>query len=74
MTSEELADQVTACIESIRSRIIGTGDKQYSAGDRQTIELKSSQQLINEAIEEVDDLLVYAAVLRSRLGNLRLPE
>jgi hypothetical protein len=73
MTSEELSDQVTRCIEAVRDRVIGTGDKQYSQGDIQKIELKTNEQIIIEAIEELDDLIVYAAVLRSRLNNLRLP-
>lgn len=71
MTSEELAQQVTDCIESIQSRIIGTGDQQYSRGDVQAIELKTNAQLIQEALEELDDLLVYCAMLRIRVANLR---
>lgn len=70
MTSEEMADAVTEQIISIRSRILGTGDSQYSIGDKQKIEFKSDQQLIKEAIEELDDLLVYAAVLRMRFKCL----
>ena len=73
MTSEELADQVTSCIESVRARIVGTGNEQYSNGDKQAIELKDEKKIIQEAIEELDDLIVYAAVLRARLNNLRLP-
>lgn len=73
MTSEELAEQVTTCIESVRERIVGTGNEQYSNGDKQAIELKDNQKLIHEAIEELDDLIVYAAVLRARLNILRLP-
>jgi hypothetical protein len=72
MTSEELANQVTDCVESLRDRILGTGDDQYSQGDQQAIELKSNTQLVTEAIEELDDLIVYAVVLRSRMDNLRL--
>ena len=45
MTSEELADQVSACVNSLRSRIIGTGDAQYSRGKEQAIELKSNAQI-----------------------------
>lgn len=73
MTSEELSNQVTNCVESLRSRIMGTGHDQYSNGGEQKIEKKNNEQLIKEAIEELDDLIVYAAVLRSRLNNLRLP-
>jgi len=71
MTSEELSELVTDCIESIRERIVGTGDEQYSSGDQQSIELKSNDQLIIEAIEEIDDLLVYVSVLRTRMASLR---
>lgn len=70
MTSEELSDQVTACVESLRSRIIGTGDQQYSRGNQQAIELKSNSQLVQETLEELDDTLVYVAVLRTRLADL----
>jgi len=70
MTSEELADQVTACVESLRSRIMGTGQEQYSNGDQQSIELKSGAQIVKETIEEIDDSLVYLAHLRARLARL----
>ena len=70
MTSEELADQVTACVESLRSRIIGTGNDQYSNGNEQSIELKSGAQIVKETIEEIDDSLVYLVHLRARLARL----
>jgi hypothetical protein len=70
MTSEQLSDLVTDCIESLRSRILGVGQDQYSNGDIQAIELKSNAELIIETIEEVDDALTYLAVLRSRLITL----
>jgi len=70
MTSEELADQVTACVESLRSRIVGTGDLQYSRGSEQSIELKSGGQVLKETLEELDDAIVYLAHLRARLARL----
>ena len=70
MTSEELADQVTACVESLRSRIMGTGNEQYSKGNEQSIELKSGSQILKETIEEIDDAVVYLAHLRARLARL----
>ena len=70
MTSEELADQVTACVESLRSRIVGTGDQQYSRGNEQSIELKSGGQVLQETLEELDDAIVYLAHLRARLNRL----
>lgn len=70
MTSEELAEQVTACVESLRSRIIGTGDEQYSRGNQQSIETKSGGQVVQETLEELDDAIVYLAHLRARLSRL----
>jgi hypothetical protein len=70
MTSEELADQVTACVESLRSRIVGTGDQQYSRGNEQSIETKSGGQVLQETLEELDDAIVYLAHLRARLSRL----
>jgi len=72
MTSEELANQVTECVESLRSRILGTGDQQYSTGNQQSIELKSGEQVLKETVEEIDDAIVYLAHLRARLANLRI--
>jgi hypothetical protein len=70
VTSEELADQVSNCVESLRSRILGTGNEQYSKGNEQSIELKSGAQIVKETIEEVDDAIVYLAHLRARLARL----
>lgn len=71
MTSEEFADQVTNCVESLRSRILGTGQDQYSQGDRQAIEDFTIERLYEEAIAELDDFVVYAVVTRSRMEALR---
>lgn len=70
MTSEEMADQVTACVNSLRSRIVGTGNEQYSQGQNQAIESKSNAQILRETLEEIDDGIVYLAVLRARLDGL----
>ena len=70
LTSEELANQVSECVESLRSRILGTGNEQYSKGDQQSIETKSGAQIVKETIEEIDDAIVYLAHLRARLSRL----
>jgi len=70
MTSEELANEVSACVESLRTRIMGTGNDQYSNGDEQSIEKKSGAQIVVETIEEIDDAIVYLAHLRARLARL----
>ena len=71
MTSEELADVVSIIVESVRHRIIDVGAAEYDQGQMQKIESKSSPQLVQEAVEELDDLIVYCAFLRHRLGLLR---
>jgi hypothetical protein len=50
---------------------LGTGQDQYSSGDRQAIEDYSIEQLFEEAIAELDDFVVYAVVTRSRIEGLR---
>ena len=70
MTSEELANQVSECVESLRSRILGTGNEQYSNGDQHSIETKSGALIVKETIEEIDDAIVYLAHLRARLSRL----
>jgi hypothetical protein len=70
MTSEELANQVTECVESLRGRILGTGNEQYSNGNQQSIETKSGALIVKETIEEIDDAIVYLAHLRARLSRL----
>jgi hypothetical protein len=71
MTSEEFSDLVTEQVESLRSRIMGVGDSQYSNGDKQKIEAYSDTHLLNEAIAELDDFVVYAVYMRSRMASLR---
>lgn len=71
MTSEEFADLVTEQVESLRSRIMGTGHSQYSDGDKQKIESYSDTHLLDEAIAELDDFVVYAVYMRSRMASLR---
>jgi hypothetical protein len=54
----------------LRSRIVGTGDQQYSRGNEQSIETKSGGQVLQETLEELDDAIVYLAHLRARLSRL----
>ena len=70
MTSEEFADQVTEVIERLRGRILGTGAEQYAHGDTQEIEDFTNQDLVTNAIEEIEDAIVYMAHLRTRFTAL----
>lgn len=71
MTSEELASVIVQTIESVKHRILNVGDQQYSFGDKQKIETKTINEVLVDALEEVDDLLVYISVIRIRLDQLR---
>jgi hypothetical protein len=71
MTSEELASVIAQTIESVKHRILNVGDQQYSFGDKQKIETKTINEVFTDALEEVDDLLVYISVIRIRLDQLR---
>lgn len=71
MTSQELADEVTAAMESCRQRILTVGHDQYDRDDgHQHIETLSRSELLMAANEEIDDCLVYLVELRRRLRVL----
>jgi len=70
MTPNELADSVSATINILRSRILGVGAAEYSQGDVQHVETLSHKELMINAVEEIDDALVYLAHLRTRLACL----
>lgn len=72
MTSEELASVIAQTIESVKHRILNVGDQQYSFGNKQKIETKTINEVLVDALEEVDDLLVYISVIRIRLDQLRI--
>lgn len=71
MTSEQLASAISHTIKNVEKRIVGIGKEQYDLGDTQKIELKSLPEVIDMALEELDDLLAYIAVARIRTSRLR---
>jgi hypothetical protein len=70
MTPTQLADSVESVVLHLRSRIEGTGKEQYDEGDTQKIETFSNEEVIVNAIEEIDDAIVYLAHLRMRLAKV----
>ena len=70
MTSEELAQQVNSTMESLRSRIMGTGKEQYDRVSVQLIETFTSEEILINTLEEIDDAIVYLAHIRARLASL----
>ena len=71
MTSEQLAKAIGETIQSLESRIIGIGADQYDSGDIQKIEMKTLPEVAQDALEEIDDLLVYLAFLRISINRLK---
>jgi hypothetical protein len=71
MTSAELAKAIGHMMKSLESRIMSVGAAQYDKGARQKIEDKSIDQVLDEALEEIDDLLVYLSWARIRTQKLR---
>lgn len=73
MTSEQHADGVQEIVESLRGRILGVGAEQYDDGSGvQRFERKSLGQIRTDAVEEIDDLIVYLAQIRMRVMGLPL--
>jgi hypothetical protein len=70
MTPNDLAESIGAMIEHIKGRIIGIGASQYDSGTVQQIETLTHNELIINAVEEIDDALVYLAHLRLRLTKI----
>lgn len=74
MTSEELAQHVEDAISRCRGRVLGIGNEQYSEGDKQKFENMSPTELLEWALEEADDLVVYGVMtgirIRQILGRL----
>jgi hypothetical protein len=71
MTSAQLAKAITHMLKSLESRIMGVGADQYDSGNRQALEDKSLDRVLDEAMEEIDDLLVYLAWARIRVQRVR---
>lgn len=70
MTSEEHADAVELLVRRLRSRVMGPGDEQYSGGGVQRFESRPVGVIAEDALEEVEDLIVYGVQLWLRLGGL----
>lgn len=72
MTSEEYADEVSAAVEAVRGRILGVGAEQYDDGTGvQRFEGRSLGDVVQDALEEVEDLVAYAVQMRIKLKKLK---
>lgn len=57
--------------DRVRSRIGTIGAAQYDDGERQAFEDKTYEQIIQDAQEELEDLIAYAAQLHIRLEKVK---
>lgn len=71
MTKEQLAAAINHTIQNVEERILTIGAEQYSNKDKQKIENKSIQEVLDEALAELDDCLAYTAFTRIRVARLR---
>jgi hypothetical protein len=68
VTSEDHAEAVEAIVGSLRGRILGVGAEQYDDGSGvQRFEMKPLEAIVTDAVEEIDDLIVYLCQIRLRL-------
>jgi hypothetical protein len=74
VTSEEHADAVAEIVGALRGRILGVGAEQYDDGSGvQRFERRDVEQIRRDAVEEIDDLIVYLAQIRLRVTGLPIP-
>jgi hypothetical protein len=71
MTSEQLAKAIGHAIQSVEKRILGIGVAQYDKGATQKIEDKTPAEVLDDALEELDDCLAYVAWTRIRVQKIR---
>jgi len=71
MTSEQLAKAISHAILSVEKRILGIGVAQYDNGATQKIEDKTPAEVLDDALEELDDCLAYVAWTRIRVQKIR---
>lgn len=70
MTSEELAQHVEDAVTRCRGRVLGVGNEQYSQGDVQKFETMTPNELLEWALEEADDLIVYGVMTGIRIKQI----
>lgn len=70
MTSAQLAEEVSDSITRATSRIVGTGNDQYSNDGSQKFESMPIEELLEGTLEELDDVINYAVMLQIRFKRV----
>jgi hypothetical protein len=72
MTSEEYATEVATIVERLGDRIMGPGMLQYDDGSGlQRFEKRPMEAIVQDALEEIEDLIAYACQLHIRVRQIR---
>jgi hypothetical protein len=72
MTSEEYAAEVATIVERLGDRIMGPGMLQYDDGSGlQRFEKRPMEAIVQDALEEIEDLIAYACQLHIRVRQIR---
>ncbi|WP_043617240.1 hypothetical protein [Nonomuraea candida] len=71
MNSEQLAKEVLDAVLAVQGRILSVGAQQYEEEHGQKFELMSLQEIIQYAMEEVEDGIAYNVMLRYKLRLLK---
>jgi hypothetical protein len=70
MTCAALADEVSEAITRATGRVVGVGQEQYDLGDSQKFERMDLADLIEGALEELDDVIVYSVRVGIRFRRI----
>lgn len=72
MTSEEYAAEVATIVGRLSDRIMGPGMLQYDDGSGlQRFEKRPMEAIVQDALEEIEDLIAYACQLHIRVRQIR---
>ena len=68
INSALLGDYIMGLARLSASRVVHEGDVEYNQGERQAFEDKTTDQLRREILEELADVVSYAAFLAIKVG------
>jgi hypothetical protein len=71
MNTLQYLEATRVVFNRVNARIATIGDAQYSLGERQQFEDLPYDQIINNAQEELEDLIAYASQLHIRLEEVK---
>lgn len=70
MNTLQYLEATRKVFERVNARIGTIGDAQYSLGERQKFEDKPYAEIIQDALEELEDMIAYTSQLHIRLQEV----